>query len=91
MNSAKDVSVRIGVHTGPPVWPVLGKRKLFDDVWGDSVNTTARPHGGWWIAGLHPGDRLGAMLACSSIEEPHGHDLPPPFTKCPFDAASSLS
>jgi len=36
------ISVRIGIHTGPAVAGVLGRRKLFYDVWGDTVNTAAR-------------------------------------------------
>jgi adenylate cyclase len=38
----EELAVRIGIHTGPAVAGVLGKRKLFYDVWGDSVNTAAR-------------------------------------------------
>lgn len=38
----EEISVRIGIHTGPAVAGVLGRRKLFYDVWGDTVNTAAR-------------------------------------------------
>lgn len=38
----EEVSVRIGIHTGPAIAGVLGRRKLFYDVWGDTVNTAAR-------------------------------------------------
>lgn len=37
-----DLSLRIGIHTGPAVAGVIGARKLFYDVWGDTVNTAAR-------------------------------------------------
>ncbi len=38
----EDLSVRIGLHTGNAVAGVIGTRKFFYDVWGDTVNTAAR-------------------------------------------------
>ncbi len=36
------VTVRIGIHTGPAVAGVIGTRKFFYDVWGDTVNLASR-------------------------------------------------
>ncbi|MEM7300303.1 MAG: adenylate/guanylate cyclase domain-containing protein [Pseudomonadota bacterium] len=36
------VSVRIGIHTGTAVAGVIGRRKVFYDIWGDAVNLAAR-------------------------------------------------
>jgi len=69
----RPLTLRIGIHCGPVVAGVIGKKKFIYDLWGDSVNTAARmeSHG---IGGeIQVTDRMYRRLKDSFVLEERGN------------------
>jgi class 3 adenylate cyclase len=66
------LQVRIGIHSGPVVAGVIGRRKFIYDLWGDAVNLASRmeSHG---VAGeIHVSEEVHRRLADRYVFESRG-------------------
>jgi adenylate cyclase len=57
------IQLRIGLHSGPVVAGVIGRRRFLYDLWGDTVNTAARLESHGVPGHIHINDDTAARLA----------------------------
>lgn len=66
----RDLTVRIGIDTGPAVAGIVGRKKFFYDVWGDTVNTASRLEASAESGRVHVSDAvrcaLGGDIVCET-------------------------
>ncbi|MBK8252929.1 MAG: hypothetical protein IPK82_09695 [Polyangiaceae bacterium] len=66
------LTMRIGIHTGPVVAGVIGKRKFAFDLWGDTVNTAARMESHSEPNKVHVSETVAAALGEGFVLEERG-------------------
>ena len=67
----EDLSIRIGIHTGPVIAGVISAEKFAYDVWGDTVNVASRMEATGVPGRVHVSadvmDVLGSRYACDAL------------------------
>jgi guanylate cyclase len=75
-NVAKELNraleVRVGMHTGPAMAGVIGKRKFFYDIWGDAVNVASRMETSGQPGRIHVSAAVEAALRGEYLFEERG-------------------
>ncbi|NJK92460.1 MAG: GAF domain-containing protein [Blastochloris sp.] len=64
--------LRIGIHSGPVVAGVVGKRKFAFDIWGDTVNTASRLEASSEAGRINVSSEMVAMLAGRALTTARG-------------------
>ena len=66
------LAIRVGIHTGPVVAGVIGKRKFIYDVWGDAVNTASRMESHGVAGAIQVSQEAYALLSKDYVFEDRG-------------------
>jgi class 3 adenylate cyclase len=69
---ARQLRMRIGIHTGPAVAGVIGRKKFIYDLWGDTVNTASRMESHGAPGEIHVTEATRAALGDGWVLEERG-------------------
>ena len=68
----RQLRMRIGIHTGPAVAGVIGRKKFIYDLWGDTVNTASRMESHGAPGEIQVSDAARAALGDAFVFEERG-------------------
>ena len=67
-----DLDIRVGIHTGPAVAGVMGKKKFIFDIWGDAVNVASRMESHGLKGEVHVSAHFADLVSQTHVVTPHG-------------------
>ena len=67
-----ELSLRVGVHSGPAVGGVIGRSKFAFDIWGDTVNVASRLQSQGVPGRIHVSEATWQLIADAYEAEPRG-------------------